>query len=255
MRKRFEQQFSLNMFPIAETKVNLKCRNASQKIALALIEIFKNEEYNKKIFKALESSIIKNNNQTRRPGMDLWQMFVIPQFRVGLNLSYDRLHHMANSDRMFRQLLGVESTGFVAHTFEFGYQNILDNMELLSDELLKELNEIIVSFVHNEVLKKKVETASILKTGSYVLESNVHFPTDYNLLWDCCRKSIDIIGWFIVKYPEIENWRKLKNWRFEFKNSCRRIGQIASKGGANKNERLKSEVEFYTKKRVCLWKN
>jgi hypothetical protein len=26
-----------------------------------------------------------------------------------------------------------------------------------------------------------------------VLESNVHFPTDMNLLWDVGRKSLDII--------------------------------------------------------------
>jgi hypothetical protein len=236
------------MYPIAETKVNLKCRDASQKIALALIEIFTNNEYNEKIFSTLEEYIMKDTKNTGRPGMDLWQIFVMAQFRVGLNLSYDRLHHMANSDRMLRQLLGVETTGFVDHREEFSYQNILDNMELLSDELLKELNQIIISFGHKEVFKKKAEEVSILKTDSYVIESNVHFPTDYNLLWDCCRKSIDFISKFTLKYPEIEGWRKLRNWRTEFKNSCRRIGQISSKGGANKNERLKEEVQFYISK-------
>lgn len=248
MRKRFEQQFSLTMYPIVETKVNLKCRDASQKIAIALIEIFANTEYNENIFKLLEKYIIRNTKNTGRPGMDLWQIFVMAQFRVGLNLSYDRLHHMVNSDRMLRQLLGVETTGFVEHPIEFSYQNILDNMALLSDELLKEINEIIIIFGHKKVFKKKSEEVSILKTDSYVIESNVHFPTDYNLLWDCCRKSTDIISKFTSKYPEIQGWRKLKCWRTEFKNSCRRIGQIASKGGANKDERLKKEVQSYITK-------
>jgi len=46
MRKRFEQQYSLSMYPIADTRINIKCRDASQKIALALVELFKNSEYN-----------------------------------------------------------------------------------------------------------------------------------------------------------------------------------------------------------------
>jgi hypothetical protein len=28
-----------------------------------------------------------------------------------------------------------------------------------------------------------------LKSDSFVVESNVHFPTDYNLLWGSARKS------------------------------------------------------------------
>ncbi len=248
MRKRFEQQYSLSMYPIAETRINLKCRDASQKIALALVEIFKNPEYNEQVFSLLEKNIFKQSNHTGRPGMDLWQIFVMAQFRVGLNLSYDKLYYMVNSDRMLRQLLGVEQTGFVENHFEFSYQNILDNVKLLSDELLKEINEIIVSFGHNEVFKKKEAEESILKTDSYVVESNVHFPTDYNLLWDSLRKDIAIIKRFLMKYPHIGGWRKINNWQTEFKNSCRRIGQIASKGGANKHEKLQKEVKFYTTK-------
>lgn len=97
-----------------------------------------------------------------------------------------------------------------------------------------------------------MEDVSILKTDSYVLETNIHFPTDYNLLYDCCRKTLDFIGKFNLKYNQIEGWRKIKNWRSEFKNSCRRIGQIASKGGKNKEENLKKEVTFYTKKALLL---
>lgn len=154
MRKRFEQQCTLSKVAIADTRINLKCRDSSQKIALALIEIFKNQEYNEQIFSVLENSIVKNHN-TGRPGMDLWQIFVMAQFRVGLNLSYDRLHHMVNSDRMLRELLGVESTGFTDDVIEFSYQNILDNMELLSEDLLIEINEVIVNFGHKNVFKKK----------------------------------------------------------------------------------------------------
>lgn len=51
---------------------------------------------------------------------------------------------------------------------------------------------------------------SALKTDSYVIESNVHFPTDYNLLWDCMRKSIDMVEKVLKCYPELKGWRKIK---------------------------------------------
>ena len=41
--------------------------------------------------------------------------------------------------------------------------------------------------------KKKETEAPALKTGSFVLESNVHFPADYSLLRDCARKCPDMI--------------------------------------------------------------
>lgn len=42
------------------------------------------------------------------------------------------------------------------------------------------------------MVKKKDEGLRI-KADTYVLESDVHFPTDMNLLWDASRKSLDVI--------------------------------------------------------------
>ncbi|MDR0574080.1 MAG: hypothetical protein LBG96_08645, partial [Tannerella sp.] len=36
----------------------------------------------------------------------------------------------------------------------------------------------------------------------------VHFPTDYNLLWDCARKSLDMISGLEKKYGSLSGWRK-----------------------------------------------
>jgi hypothetical protein len=74
--------------------------------------------------------------------------------------------------------------------------------------MLKEINELILSFGQNEVFKKKGGVALRLKTDSYVIESNVHFPTDYGLLWDCVRKSIDSMQYFIERYKSIHGWKK-----------------------------------------------
>ena len=88
--------------------------------------------------------------------------------------------------------------------------------------------------------------ASILKTDSYVLESNVKYPTDYNLLWDGARKSLDMVGKLIERFPFLETgWRKKKDWRKRIKSSCRKVGQVSSRGGKNKADRLKKSVISY----------
>ena len=246
MRKRFEQQLSFGTLPINSLVVNPKSRDAPTKIALALLSLYNMPSFNEELFDILERKILRNKKQTGRPGMDLWQIFVMAQFRVGLNLSYDRLQHMCEYDSMLRTLLGIESSRFTEEKILFSYQNILDNVGLLDDDLLKDINTLIVKF-GTDVFKKKEESLS-LKTDSYVVESNVHFPTDYNLLWDSLRKATDVIIKFVKEYSAISGWRKVKQWQKEFKNASRRIGQISGKGGKNKEERLCEQVLNYTLK-------
>ena len=85
--------------------------------------------------------------------MDLWQIFVLAQFRLCMGISYDRLHELANEHKTLRQIMGIEK-GIGHEPVEISYQNIIDNVSLLDDETVKELNNVIVEFGH-DVLKKK----------------------------------------------------------------------------------------------------
>ncbi len=95
MRKRFEQQLEIGSLPIGEVKVRIKSRDSVSPFLLALQKIYLTPEYNEKIFCILEDKLIKGKSKTGRPGMDLWQLFVLAQFRLCLNISYDRLHELA----------------------------------------------------------------------------------------------------------------------------------------------------------------
>jgi hypothetical protein len=96
--------------------------------------------------------------------------------------------------------------------------------------------------------KKKGTIPLHLKTDSFVVESNVHFPTDYNLLWDCARKCLDQVSFFIEKHPQIEGWRKIKNWYSELKAFMRKLGRISGGGGKNKEEKLREAATLYLQK-------
>jgi IS5 family transposase len=254
MRNRFEHQLTIGQRPIEETPISPKCKDALEELLAALKALYCNKEYNENIFCALENSILKGKNKTGRKGMDLWQIFVLAQVRLCLGASYDRLHNLANNHFSLRFLMGVECEyGFKRIQFE--YQNIYDNVSLLSDELIGELNSIILGFGQAEVFKKKETTALHLKTDSFVVESNVHFPTDYNLLWDCVRKCLDTVSGFLDKYDNIEGWRKIANWRQEAKGLMREFGKACSSGGKNKEKRIKNAcVKYLAKTRALMSK-
>ena len=251
MRKRFEQQIVIGQLLIKDTIIpTAKRSGALPGLCAALKEIFVTPHWNEKVFEVLENKILSKNNKTGRPGMDLWQIFVLSQVRLCQNISYDELHDLANHHKLVRQIMGIETT----HIFdrqEIGYQRIIDNVGLLDDETVKELNNIIVAFGH-EVFKKKEVAALCLKTDSFVVESNVHFPTDYNLLWDSARKSIDIV----TKLQENHNlpgWRKIKDWRNDLKNRMRALGKASISGGKGKQERIYKATQKYLTKVKALF--
>lgn len=251
MRKRFEQQLKLGLKPILETPVLKKCRDDVPALVIALLKIFSTPKYNKNIFCILEDNILKGKKKTGRNGLNLWQIFVLAQFRLALNLDYDRLHYMANSDSTLRQLLGIETeSGF--ERIEISYQRILDNLHLLDDKTLIKINEVIVEFGHKEVFKKKEEEALHVKTDSFVVESNVHFPTDYGLLWDSSRKALDTIEFFTNKYPTIKGWRKSNDWFRSLKNLSRAVGKASASGGKGKEERVKKTTKKYLTKAISF---
>ena len=250
MRKRFEQQVELGQLLIQDTKFSLKSKDSLDELLAALKEIFVIPEYNEKIFSILESVISKGKQKTGRQGMDLWQIFVLSQVRLCIGASYERLVHLANYDHLIRQIMGVEKE----HSFEritYEYQNIYDNVTLLDDETVQQLNEVIIAFGH-DIFKKKEGAALRLKTDSYVVESNVHFPTDYNLLWDCARKCMDGVSKFVEKYGEIKGWRKLGDWRFQVKGLMRELGRASASGGKNKDKRIKKAATEYLQKANIL---
>jgi hypothetical protein len=220
-------------------------------LIVALRELYKNDTYRNKIFDILEEKLIKGKSRTGRPGMSLWEIFVLAQVRLSKQMSYDELEMHANYNKLVRQVMGVVRFSGLNEAF-FPYQTIVDNVSLLDDNTLYKINEVIVSFGHSEVFKKKEEAALHLKSDSFVLESNVHFPTDYNLLWDCERKCLDMIGQVEQKHGSIQGWRKSKSWRRDLKSLMRRVGKACSAGGKSKEGRVKEAAGSYIQKSVLL---
>ena len=213
MRKRFEVQYELGATPIEKIQIP-KSRDELPPVIRALQYIYTTPDLNKKVFDILERKILpKVDFNTGRPGMNLWEILVLGSVRQTRDADFDHLHHMANFDGLVRKLLGISDFG--ENLKQYSLQTLKDNIGLLDEETLDEINELVVktghSFQKNEKLNVKVDT--------YVLETNVHFPTDINLLWDAGRKSIDLISQITVDSDIEIGWRKHHDWRRRFKSS------------------------------------
>jgi IS5 family transposase len=235
MRKKFEQQLKVDSIPIEKVTLPLKSRDELPPVLRALQYVYSTPSLNEDIFSILEMHVLKDKKATGRLGMSLWEILVLATVRLCLDTDYDRLHMMSNYDKLLRMILGVE-TNF-GESKKYGLQTIKDNVQLLDEQVINKINDIVVKAGHS--LKKK-EEALRLKADTYVLETNIHFPTDINLQWDAGRKCLDTVKLLSEKYG-IEGWRKLKYWYRNFKNTYRCLSKVCF-GPGRKNENTIKEL-------------
>ncbi len=99
----------------------------------------------------------------------------------------------------------------------------MDNVELLTPELLDKLNQIIVAGGH--VLLKKGDAALRGRCDSFVVETNVHFPNDIGLLWDAMRKAIILTGQW-CESQQSSHWRQ---YRYNLRQLKRLLREVQNK--------------------------
>lgn len=252
MRKRFEVQLELGQPAIEDVVLPRRSRDELPPLLKGLQWIFKTPELNEAIFKLLEDTMVgSKRSRTGRPGMDLWHILVLGIVRLGLNCDYDRLEHIANYDGLVRQIMGLPALG---SQVTFHHKTISDNVCHLDEELLEKINALVVRHALEHFKKNDKDNPAAgleVKVDSYVLETNVHYPTDWNLLWDGARKSIEILSSLYEKLG-LQGWRKKAYWKRQLKQTMRAFTKIKKAGGANKAERLQSATRDYLEAAYAL---
>lgn len=242
MRKRFDSQTELGQTPIERVKLPAKSRDELPPILAGLQWVFKTPEINEEVFALLEQKIISGKQDTGRPGMDLWHILVLGVVRLGLDCDYDRIEHIANYDGLVRKIMGLPDFG-IEGQIQFHHKTISDNICHIDASLLEEIN-VIVAREGLNILKKNGAQNLELKIDSYVLESNVHYPTDTSLLWDAGRKSINLIS-ALFESLGLGGWRKATYLKKELKRAWRISGKSMRGGGIGKEERVTKAVSDY----------
>jgi len=247
MRQRFSQQQVLGITPISEVVIPKNSRHELAPVLAALQHIFVTPELNERVFALIEPKIKGTKQDTGRTGMDMWEILVFAVIRLALNANYDTLLDLANFHRLIREVIGVENKFNEGKTY--GLQTLKDNVSLLDEQTVNQVNTMVVEAAHRFVLKKN-ETLKI-KSDTYVLETNVHFPTDLNLLWDSCRKGMDVMKHCMGHYG-LKGWRKYKFWRSSLKSSLRSTGKACASTSKNKDGAIRSEVNEYLRLAIEL---
>ncbi len=243
MRQRFDVQLALGQIPIERVHIPLKSRDELPPILAGLQWIFQTREINEQIFSLLEGKLVVGKKATGRPGLDLWQILVLGVVRLGLDCDYDRLEDLANHHTLLRQILGLPAVPAPTEK-PFHYKTLSENVCHLDEDLLSQIN-VIIAQAGRGVFKKKEGAEPIrAKTDSYVLETNVHFPTDLNLLWDAQRKCLDLIGPVMSHYG-LGGWRKAKAWRRRLKTQMIGLTRLARGGGPNKEQQRQAAAQAY----------
>jgi hypothetical protein len=247
MRHRFQAQPDLLLTPIEKIRLPLQSRDELPPILAGLQWLWMHPTLKAEIFALLEAKLLAGKQATGRTGMDLWQILVLGVVRLGLDADWDRLEHIANYDALVRQMLGVPAAPWGEEDKRFGHQTLRDNVALLDEELLHQINARIAA-AGREVFAKKAGApgaALELKVDSYVLETDVHFPTDLNLLWDAGRKCVALVAGLLASGYDLPGWRKFKAWRRQLKACERAASQLVHRGGPNKEARVKAAVRAY----------
>jgi transposase, IS5 family len=145
------------------------------------------------------------------------------------------MQELANQHNTIRQMLG-HSDWMDESRYEL--QTIKDNLSLFTPEILDRINQEVVRAGH-QTLKKNSEESLRARCDSFVVETDVHFPTDINLLWDAIRKTLQTCAELCAAH-DLPEWRQSTYLLRSFKKSYRFIQKL--KHSTSKDE-AKSEAK------------
>jgi IS5 family transposase len=203
MRKVIDLQMEFWKTDIANIEFDLESRDEIPKLLMGLQYIYSTRSIRTKVFDILKQIVPKKSQENGRPGMDLWKILVLGTLRLNCNWDYDKVHEMANNHHNLRQMLGHRKTDFESN---YALQTIRDNIALLTPPILDEINQIVVKAGHRIITTKKDHQLRG-SCDSFVVETDVHYPTDTNLLFDAMRKLISLIA-IICSEIGVTAWRQ-----------------------------------------------
>nr|WP_320040079.1 ISNCY family transposase [uncultured Desulfobacter sp.] len=230
--------------PIDQIKIDMRARDEIPKLLLGLQHIFCHKTLRQKVFEILETIVPEDvNSKNGRPGMDLWKILVMGTVRLNCNWDYDKLQEIVNNHKTIRQMLGH---GLMDDDDMYALQTLKDNVQLLTPEILDEINTLVVKEGH-KLLGKKKDQALMGKCDSFVVETDVHYPTDINLLFDAIRKTIQSAA-VICQSLGMSMWRQSEYNIRTFKKLFRqaqRLKHSTSKDEQKKTKRAQLIVEAH----------
>lgn len=191
MREILHEQIKIGEVDIPSIQFDLQARDEITKTLMGLQYIYANEDLRQKTFAILSELTPRDiDSENGRPGMDYWKIFVLGTLRLACNTDYDTLKNLADNHLELRQIMG---DSVLERDSYYGLQTIKDNVSLLTPDVLGRVSKFVVEHGHKlSGVSEKDDFRA--RCDSFVVETNVHYPTDINLLLDATRKVISLMA-------------------------------------------------------------
>jgi hypothetical protein len=232
MRRRFNPQPRLDCPPIEEVKLNLNCRDEIIPILRALQHIYGDSKLRRDLLDLVGEDVNRaTSSEHGRPGMDYWQIAVLAAVRLGCNLNHDKLQDLAEQHRNLRWLMGI---GDWQEQVDFDFRRIRDNLCHLQPETLTKINRLIVAAGH----KLAPQAMQAVRGDTFVVETNIHHPTESSLIGDGLRKILPLAA-DLAEQQGLSGWRQHEHVVKNVRKLVQKIGRAARAKGKGGPERLK----------------
>lgn len=233
MRKAFSRQRRLDAPSLADVELNFECRDEIVPVLAGLKHLYGQAEVRDRILALVAQDVnCESRDDCGREGMDYWQILVLGSVRLGCNLDYDKLQDLAENHRKLRAVMGV---GDWDERTCFSWRRIRDNLCLLQPETIREINAVIVEEGH----RLAPAAAETVRADSFVVETNIHYPTESTLIRDGVRKILELCV-PLAEAGGSEGWRQHEHLLKGVKRTSRRIERIAARKGPHYPQRLQA---------------
>ena len=236
MRVAFAKQQRLDCSGVQDVELNLNCRDEIIPILRALQQIYSRPQLRTDILALIAQDVNQSaRNDLGREGMNYWQILVLAAVRLGCNLDYDKLQDLAEQHRALRHIMGI---GDWNEANDFNWRRIRDNVCLLKPETIEKISHAVVAEGH----RLEPDAAKRVRGDSFVVETNVHWPSESSLIRDGIQKIVKLCVW-IDAVTNLGGWRQATHLFNKIKMLARNIDRIASRKGPGYESRLKRDYE------------
>ena len=245
MRKSYSNQLRLDSPPIDHVELNFECRDSIIPVLRSLQHVYSKPDVTEKIMQLIGRDINGETSPKRgREGMDYWHILVLAGVRLGCNYTYDQIHDLSENHIKLRAIMGLGS--WDEHT-EFKWRTIRDNVCRLSPQTIDESSLLFVAEGH-EIDPNAIKT---LRADSFVMETNIHYPTESSLIRDGLRKILQICSELAVG-DSIVGWRQHHHLWKRVKQLAREIDRIAARKGPNYVTRMQEPYRELLQKAMSI---
>ena len=231
MRKPFSSQTRFDCQTVTQVELNLNCRDEIIPVLYGLQHVYSQPQLRDEILDLVAQDVNKHSrSDCGREGLGYWQITVLAAARLGCNLDYDKLQDLAEQHRALRHIMGI---GDWQDNVDFNWRRIRDNICLLKPDTVEAISHCIVA----EAYRLCPEAAKKVRADSFVVGTNIHYPTESSLIVDGVRKTIELCVALSEDF-DLTGWRQHGHLLKKVKQTARQISRISARKGARYKERL-----------------